>query len=123
MYDFKLNKPKNAILCVLKGRFEEAEARAYVAKYKQGIDQLKPGFSVIADVSKFVPTTDEIRDVLLEGTAYAVRKGMARAVRIVDESALSQVSNAQLDRTARGLGYQADVVSSMAEATALLGLD
>lgn len=121
MYDLKINPGKNAILCVLKGRFDADEAREYVEKFKEGVDRLAPGMTVITDLSEFTPTDDEVRRILQEGSAYAVNKGVDRGVRIVTEAVGSKVGNIQLNKTARELGYKVDVVHSLGEAKRLLG--
>ena len=37
MFDHKVNLGKNAILCIMKGLFDEEEARRYIKKFKQGV--------------------------------------------------------------------------------------
>lgn len=121
MFELKINPGKNAILCVLKGRFDEAEARDYVVKFKQGVDQLKTDIIVITDLTEFMPTDDKIREVLSEGTAYALERGVSRGIRVVDDSVGSQVGNIQMNKTARQLGYEVEVVGTLEAAKQLLG--
>ena len=121
MFEHKLNPGKNAILCVLKGKFDADEARRYNERFKAGVDQLKPGMIVITDLTEYVPAEEEVRAILQEGTEYALKKGIEHSVRIVTDSVASKVSNIQFNTTARRLGYQADVVNSMDEAKRLLG--
>ncbi|MDX1569228.1 MAG: hypothetical protein R3200_01995 [Xanthomonadales bacterium] len=121
MFDLKINPEKNAILCVLSGKFDEAEAHDYVSKFKDGVDRLEPGMVVITDLTEFVPTDDEVRRILQEGSKYAVERGVLRGIRIVTESVSSKVGNIQLNKTARELGYKVDVVNSLDEAKRLLG--
>ena len=121
MFDFKINPGKNAILCVLKGRFEADEARDYVKRFKEGIDKLQPGVIVITDLTQFAPGDDSVRAILQEGSAYAVEKGVSRGIRVVSDSMVSQVGNIQMNRTARELGYKVEVVASIDEAKKLLG--
>ena len=121
MFDLKINPAKNAILCILRGKFDEAEARDYVSKFKDGVDRLEPGMVVITDLTEFMPTDDEVRRILQEGSKYAVERGVSRGIRIVTESVGSTVGNIQLNKTARELGYKVDVVNSLDEAKRLLG--
>ena len=121
MFELKINPGKNAILCVLKGRFDEDEARDYVEKFKQGVDQLQNDIIVITDLTDFMPTDDAVRKLLSEGTAYALERGVSRGIRVVDETVGSQVGNIQMNRTARQLGYEVEVVGSLEAAKQLLG--
>ncbi|MEM9300669.1 MAG: hypothetical protein AAGE01_01080 [Pseudomonadota bacterium] len=122
MFDFRINTKANAILCVLKGRFDVPEAEAYVAKFREGIDKMRPGFTVISDLTEYAPSDEDVRRILQDGSAYAVEKGVARGIRVVPEKVASRVSNIQMNRTARELGYEVEVVASIEEAKALLGM-
>ena len=121
MFELKINPGKNAILCVLKGRFDEVEARDYVLKFKQGVDQLQTDIIVISDLTEFIPTDDVVREVLSEGTSYTLERGVSRSIRVVDESVGSQVGNIQMNKTARELGYDVEIVGSLEAAKQLLG--
>ncbi|MDM8525631.1 hypothetical protein QUF80_19855 [Desulfococcaceae bacterium HSG8] len=120
MFQIKINVSKNAILCILKGRFESEGAREYIEKFKEGVDKLKPGFVVITDISTFMPTSDEVRLIFRQGTEYAVGRGMSRAIRIVSEIVASKIGNIQFNRAAKELGYEAEEVTSLEEAKKLL---
>lgn len=121
MFDHKINPSKNAILCILKGKFDDDEARRYNERFKQGVDQLQPGMTVITDLTEYVPADESVREILQEGTEYALSKGIGHSVRIVPEKVTSKISNIQFNTTARKLGYEVDVVHSMDEAKELLG--
>jgi hypothetical protein len=121
MFEHQINENKNAIFCVLKGSFDEEEAHQYNAKFKEGIDRLKPGITVITDLTGYTPAEESVRIILKEGTEYALAKGIDHSVRIVDESVTSEVSNIQFNKTARSLGYTVDVVRSFEEAKEILG--
>jgi len=120
VFDIRLHTKKNALLCIIKGKLDRSEAQAYVAKLQEGVDRLEPGFAMIADLRAFIPTGEEIYQVLLAGTSYAVDHGLSRVVRIVDDSVGAQVGQLQANRGSRELGYQTNVVTSMAEAERLL---
>jgi len=121
MYELKINTEKNAILCVLKGRFDADEAREYVQRFKEGVNRLEPGMVIITDLSEFVPSDDEARSILRDGSAYAVERGLGRGIRVVRDNVGSRVGNIQLNRSARELGYDVEVVTSREEAFRLLG--
>ncbi|MDM8515137.1 hypothetical protein QUF76_02970 [Desulfobacterales bacterium HSG16] len=121
MYQLKINAARNAILCVLKGRFEVDDAKEYVEKFKEGVDKLRPGFIVITDISEFIPSTDEVRLIFRQGTEYAVARRISRAIRIVSDNVASQIGNLQFNRTAKELGYKTEDVNSLEKAKTILG--
>lgn len=122
VFEHKINRSRNAILCVMKGKFNADEARQYNARFIEGVDQLEPPITVITDLREYVPADESVRAILQEGTAYAVEKGIKRGVRIVTEdSVTSSIGNIQFNTTARKLGYTVDIAHSMEEATQLLG--
>lgn len=121
MYEVKLNQKKNAIMTILKGRMELEETQQFVKKYKEGIDQLSPGFALINDVTEFIPSTEEVREILKESMVYAIAQGVKRCFRIVSGETTAVVSNIQFNRTARELGYTVEEVRSLDEAKQKLG--
>jgi hypothetical protein len=123
MFEFKINLTRNAILCVLKGQFDAKEASEYVVRWKEACDQMQPGFTIISDLREFAPAKDEAKEILQDGIQYAIDKGRGRAFRIVTENVGSQIGNLQLNRTARKLGYEVDVVASMDEVARVMGWD
>ncbi|MEM9300672.1 MAG: hypothetical protein AAGE01_01095 [Pseudomonadota bacterium] len=121
MFDFRINHARNALYCILEGRFDAEETRRFAERFRAAVDELEPGMVIITDLTGFIPTDEEVRQLAQEATAYAAERGISRAVRIVADSVGSRVGNIQLTRTARASGYQADVVTSMDEARSLLG--
>ena len=121
MFEFKINQGKNAVLCILGGKFDADEARQYNEKFRAAIDQLEPGLTIITDLTNYLPAGDEIRSILAEGTQYAREKGVSANVRIVSDEVGSQVGNIQLNKTARDLGYEVKVAHSLKEAKHILG--
>lgn len=121
MFDIKINTNKNAILCVLIGQFDYDEAKRYVKKFKAGIDQLKPGYAVISDLRDFSPAKEDARAILQEAIEYSVSKDRGRVIRIVADTVGSKVGNIQLNRASRQMGYEVDIVATLAEAEKLMG--
>jgi hypothetical protein len=122
MYELKVNAKHNVMLIAIDGRMDMQEAVAYNAKYMECIDRMQPGFSVIVDLTNFIATEENVRVELKKANAYAVEKGLGRVVRVVPGDMSSTVGNIQLNRQARELGYKTEVVSSIEEAEAALGL-
>ncbi len=121
MFQIKINSTRNTILCILEGRFDPAEAKEYIKKFKNGVDKLSPNFIVITDISEFIPTDDDVRDILRQGTEYAVNHRMGRAIRIVSDRITSKIGNIQFNRAAQDLGYKAEEVSSLEDAKKMIG--
>jgi hypothetical protein len=121
MFDIKINEAKNAILCVLIGQFDYAEAERYVEKFKEGVNKLKPGYAVISDLRDFSPAKEDARKVLQEAIEYSVAKGRGRVIRILNDSLGATVGNIQLNKASRKMGYEVEVVSTLAEAEEKLG--
>ena len=123
MFEFKINTTRNAVLCVLTGQFDAEEARQYTARFKAACDQLNPGFTIISDLRGFAPAQDDAREILQVGIQYALDKKRGRAFRIVNQSVGSQVGNLQLNRSARQMGYEVEIVNSMDEVSSAMGWD
>jgi hypothetical protein len=123
MYDLKVNDKHNVMMIAIDGRMDMEEATAYNVKYKECIDHMQPGFAVIVDLTNFIATEEHVRVEMKKANAYAVEKGLGRVIRVVPGDMSSTVGNIQLNRQARELGYKTEVVSSVEEAKALLGLD
>ena len=123
MFEFKINANRNAVLCVLKGKFDVDEAREYTLRFKQACDRLTPGFTIISDLREFAPAEINAQEILQEGIQYALDKKRGRAFRLVSENVGSQVGNLQLSRSARQMGYEVEVVNSMAEVSTAMGWD
>jgi hypothetical protein len=120
MFEIKINTGKNAILCVMKGRFDQDEAREYVTRFKDGLDKLQDEVVIITDISEFTPSDEDVRTILREGSSYADKKGVARGIRVVSDNVGSSISNIQFNRGAREIGYKTESVHSLDDAKRLL---
>jgi len=118
--DLRFNASKNVVHSIVSGKFSSQDAEQYVERFIAAVDNLAPGFTLIFDITDFIPTEEDVWNALKRGTAYAVEKGMARVIRVVGDSMTSKVGNIQWNRAARDLGYQVDVVENFEQAQALL---
>ncbi|MCJ7813620.1 hypothetical protein MUP95_09935 [bacterium] len=87
------------------------------AKTDSLIKELKSGFTVISDISKYTISSPEAAEQITVGGKNFIDHGMKRLIRVVGESALSQM---QFNRTSKVAGYQAHTVASLEEAEKLL---
>ncbi len=121
MFQIKINYKRNALLNVMSGRIDAEEARNLVKKFREGVDKLRPGFVVITDITDFVPTTEDVRNILRDATRYAVKNGLGRTLRIVSDNLTSSIGSIQFNRTEKSLGCNAEIVTSLAQAKKVLG--
>lgn len=124
MYEIKLNPERNAILCVLNGKFTEKEAEQYIQKFISGVDKLSPNFVVITDLSDYVRSDDEVRKILMKGTRHAMDRKIGRAFRILSAKVTSKMGNIQFNRTVEELGEAMVIpeeVTSLEEVKRILG--
>ena len=73
---------KNRMYLRLSGFFKEADATELLKKLDATLDDLEPGFDVVTDLSKFVPTTPSVASALRDGAERIKARGRRRAVRI-----------------------------------------
>ncbi len=83
----------------------------------QEIDKLKPGFTVINDISRCKPTTPQGAKELLRVQEYAQAAGLGRVIRIVESAVLTEM---QYTRTAKKAGFTAETATSIQEAEEIL---
>ena len=112
MHEVEVDTGKNRIYLHLKGYLQEDELLEASSKVKKGIDQLKPGFDIINDISEFNPATQRGREIIKETQIYALQKKVNRVVRVVG----NVIGQIQFDRSSREAGYTAVSVRSLEEA-------
>ncbi len=78
---------------------------------------LKPGFTVITDISNLIPLPEEVRAAFQEMMKETLAKGMSKVVRVPGDAV---VTSNQFQRTSRSAGYTAQDVYTVAEAEKLL---
>ena len=118
MYRNHVSIPKNRLYVMAEGKMEVDEVKLASADVLRLAKQLKPGFSIISDVSRFMPVTEEGRLVMQGAMKAAKELGMGHAVRIVPSAA--QVVANQWQRSSRSAGYVAEQAPTLAEAERLL---
>lgn len=112
MHEVEVNTDLNRIYLHLKGYLQEEEIVEAANKVKQGIDQMKPGFDIINDISEFSPATQRGREIIKETQVYALQNKVSRVVRVVG----NVIGQIQFERSSKEAGYTAITVRSLEEA-------
>jgi hypothetical protein len=82
MYKIIAQPEKNLIIMQFEGFMKDDLIVEAVDAFKEAVNKMSPGFSVINDVSKFKPVSQKGTEVIQETQKYAIRKGMKRTVRV-----------------------------------------
>ncbi|MGO9830124.1 MAG: hypothetical protein ACLPJH_08270 [Myxococcaceae bacterium] len=107
---------KQRLHCTLRGFFDVAQAESMLAELRVALAQLRPGFDVVADVSRLGGVSSSALPFFRRAATAFVEAGMHRMVRVVGSSPGAATSVA---RASEGL-YEARVVASAKEAALLL---
>jgi len=107
---------KNRLHCTLRGFLDVTQGEAILLDIQLAQARLRPGFDVIADVSRLGGVAPAAFPLLRRAATAFIEGGMRRLVRVVGAAPGAAATVARLTE---GL-YEARVVASMAEATRLL---
>ena len=116
-FNAHIDAEKNVIYMEFIGAFSKEDMVATNEKTLKLIKGLKPGFTVINDISQYTVSGPEVAELITVGGKSLLDSGMKRLIRIVGESAIAQM---QFQRTSKQAGYQAHTVASLKEAERLL---
>jgi hypothetical protein len=117
-YHIKGDLNKNRLNISLEGFMTDQEVKAAADLVIAEAKKLKPGFSVVNDVSTFSPATPQGTEEIKRAQLFLAANGVGRVVRVVGEASISAM---QMQRKSREAGYGADTVASRAEAEKALG--
>ncbi len=114
MAQVKVNNKENYMLIVLEGFLNEDEVKDILGRIIKGIDTLTPGFTMINDISKFVPANSKVLNEIGKVQAYSMKKGVGKTIRVVG----NVLGKTQLRRAQEnaGVGYEVIEVGSLEEA-------
>ena len=112
MHSVRINKLKNRMYIKV-ANLETGEATKATDAIISEAKKLRKGFTVINDVSEFVPLNDVDQKEITRAQKFLLDSGMSRLVRIVGDTAIGQM---QMNRKARELGFSADRFNTLAEA-------
>jgi len=117
MYSIKSDLTKNILYITLEGFLSDEIVKTAADLTINEINKLKPGFSIINDISSFKPATAKGAEEIKRAQVYASAKGVSRIIRVVKQSHLGAM---QFSRTAKDAGYDNEIASSVEEAERML---
>ena len=104
-YDIVVNPAKNRIQLTIKGFWQTKDlVPHYINDINEAISQLKPGFSVLVNLTRMVSPTHEVCALHCEAQKLLIKSGSARSAEIVKDSLLMNTVNgysAELGMTRR----------------------
>jgi ABC-type transporter Mla MlaB component len=112
MFQVTANPEKNRLYVTLEGHLEPEERLAVGKAILTAINQLRPGFDIVNDLSKVHPTDSEGLKDLRRVQAAAKIKGVRCVLRIVK----IPLSRLQIERTSQEAGLDSELVGSLEEA-------
>ncbi len=83
-YTIRADRTKNRLYVILKGFFTEEQSHEALQTTLAELKKMKPGFSVITDISEFKPATQEVLERMQNGQKAIAASGVQRIVRVVD---------------------------------------
>lgn len=89
---------KNRIYLFLEGSHDITEATRMKNEYIKAIQKAKPNFTVLADLSTYIPGSNEVQQIHAEAVKFAEKGGVAKVARIVGNTPLGGM---QISRIAR----------------------
>jgi len=116
--EVRVDLAKNRLYLFLRGFWSEEMAAAVNAKIKLEAKALKPGFSIINDISTLKIGPPEAAAIVKECQEWLGAQGAARVIRVV--SADNPLAKMQFKRTSQEV-YEASVATSVQEAEQMLG--
>jgi hypothetical protein len=86
-YIIDVDLAKNRIYFYPKGSWDKvSDVPDYISDLKECAKRLRPGFSSLSDATHFAAPTQEIANLILEGTSLMREKGQKRSAIIVNTS-------------------------------------
>jgi hypothetical protein len=117
MYKIRIDALKNRLYVQLEGFFSFDDMKRCVDETMQESGKLKPGYTVITDISQLKTPSQEVAAEIERVQAHFVKSGVTHGVRVVGGSVISGI---QFKRTGAHAGYQSVNVNTMDEAEKLL---
>lgn len=117
--EFKVDRGKNRLYITISGFFRGRDVDPAMAELEKVVQDLRPGFDTITDLSEFVPGAPGASEALTRGGEILAAKGRRRGVRITGGLITGLM---QFQRMLKGVFDEDNTryAKSMAEAEALL---
>ena len=116
-YRVRIDPIRNRLYVELRGALSEGQILSAVDDVIVGVGQLKPGFSVVNDLTTFKPTTPKGAEDVRQAQAFVARQPLGRVIHVMGQDVSSDASGV---RTGRATVFAPETATSIAEAEALL---
>ena len=80
--EVRVDTTKNRLYLKISGFFRQADVPDSMRRLEQALEDVKPGFDVVTDLSEFMPGAPGASDALAKGGMMIKEKGRRRGVRI-----------------------------------------
>ena len=95
MYEFKIDQVKNRLYITMEGFFQPEEMKQCADETIKAAKQLKPGYDVITDISRFSPVGQEAWQEISRVQEYFRKSGVRHGVRVTGNR-LVRVTSSEL---------------------------
>ncbi len=93
-YDVLIDTAKNRIYLTIKGFWQTRDlVPHYIDDLSEAADLMRPAFTVVANLSRMVPPTDEVGALHKTVQKLMLERGMVRVAEIADDPGLIGVAN------------------------------
>lgn len=118
-YEYRTDAGKNRLYIRLSGYFKEDEVDPLLERLRRQLDDLRPGFDVVTDLTGFKPGNAAATEALRRGGEMVKARGRRRAVRVTGRLVTGLL---QFKRILRPVFKEEDVryANSVAEADRIL---
>jgi hypothetical protein len=117
-YDIQAKVAINRLYLSLRGSMSDDEAKEVADRVIQEIRKLRPGFTIINDISELKPASPAATEHLRRAQEASVRQGCGRVIRVVGSQAITQM---QWSRTLKAAHHGgAETASTVEEAERML---
>jgi hypothetical protein len=121
MYKITYDSDKNILFLSVEGYFDSDEISRFTEEFREQVNRLDEGFTLINDMSRFTPPSDDIFLIIKEFMELLDSKKPGRVIRILDpDNTGAMVQFFQSDELA-SVDYEVVTVRSLEEAMKLLG--
>jgi hypothetical protein len=117
-YDIEARVDKNRLYLSLRGSMSDDEAKEVADRVILEIRKLRPGFSIINDISELKPASPVATEHLRRAQEASVRHGCGRVVRVVGSQAITQMQWSRTLKASHHAGAQ--TATSIEEAEMML---
>lgn len=80
--EYRFDREKNRLYIKLSGFFRGKDAPEAIAGLKSALEEVRPGFDVVTDLSEFMPGSPAATEALSKGGALVAERGRRNGVRV-----------------------------------------